>query len=545
MATLVCDTPVMGQHRGDGKSKVRSASRVAVFVGVTCAPAVLVIAGGSAAFATPVGTQFVPVATSVVWPATMADGTPESSTVTVDTAELAPGDQLPGGVQLTPGQNYFYVALHPSYAYSIDPHTPFAMPTTAATLVTAQGTVTGIPVPPSSFAIDESWYFPVSANPTSATLQVASFSKVLGDDRGNFTQWSFSPGPIEFVAQAVASSAVPGASQASAGSTASSSASAATRTVPHHGGNGGGPPVGVALGAGVVGAVVLGASGAALVSVRRRRAFARADREGRIVFTGPPALIAGAAALAGIARQPQQQNVVVELLGSLRIQGTKQPITAGPLLELICYLVLNPGESFTSVQIRESVWGLGRQPITSATFRNYRVALRKAFGPGVVVTDIYRYQLTDAVVSDWDQFRNSIAADDELAGQEDALALVRGPVLHGSFDGRKNAPFAWAVGIANDIEDRVTTTAVELAVACLGLDDPSRSDRAIRQGLLCADSNLRLRTVDLEVGAAIGGSREIGRRLEEGRAAVAGFPSDVGELEERARQLGWQEIVLS
>jgi hypothetical protein len=518
------------------------ARRVALIVAVTCAPAVLVLAGSSPAFATPVGTQFVPVATSVVWPATMADGTLESSTVTVDTAEVAPDAKLPGGVQLTPGQNYFYVALHPSYAYSIDPHTPFAMPTTAATLVTAQGTVTGIPVPPSSFAIDGSWYFPVPANLTSATLQVASFTKILGNDRGDFTQWTFNPAPIEFVAEPIASSAMPGASQASAGSSASNSASTATRTVPHHGGNGGGPPVGVALGAGVVGAVVLGAG---LVSVRRRRAFARADREGRIVLTGTPALIAGAAALAGIARQPQQQNVVVELLGSLRIQGTKQPITAGPLLELICYLVLNPGESFTSVQIRESVWGLGRQPITSTTFRNYMVALRKAFGPGVVVTDVYRYQLTDAVISDWDLFRNFIAVDDHLAGQEEALALVRGPVLHGSFDGKKNAPFAWAVGIANDIEDRVTTTAVELAVACLGLDESARSDRAIRQGLLCADTNLRLRTLDLEVGAAIGGPREIGRRLEEGRTAVAGFPSDVIELEERARQLGWQEIVLS
>jgi hypothetical protein len=483
----------------------------------------------------------------------MADGTPQSSTVTVDTAELAPGAKLPGGVQLTPGQNYFYVALHPSYAYSIDPHAPFAMPITAATLVTSQGTVPGIPIPPSSLTIDGSWYFPVPAKLTTATLQVTSFTKVLGDDRGNFTQRTFSPTPIEFVAQPGASPAVPGASQANVGSTASQSASAATRTAPHvgskggiaGGGKGGGPPMGVALGAGAVGAAILGATGAGLMSVRRRRAFARADREGRIVLAGPPALVAGATALAGVARKLQQQNVFVELLGSLRIQGTKQPITAGPLLELICYLVLNPGESFTSVQIRESVWGLGRQPITSATFRNYMVALRKAFGPGAVVTDVYRYQLTGAVISDWDLFRNSISAVDDLAGQEEALALVRGPVLHGSFDGKKNAPFAWAVGIANDIEDRVTTTAVELAIACLGLDDPSRSDKAIRQGLLCADSNLRLRTLDLEVGAAIGGPKEIGRRLEEGRAAVAGFPSDAVELEERARQLGWQEIVLS
>ena len=193
---------------------------------------------------------------------------------------------------------------------------------------------------------------------------------------------------------------------------------------------------------------------------------------------------------------------MVKLLGWLEIEGTKQPVTAGPLLELICYLVLNPGRSFTSVQIRESVWGLGRQPITSGAFRNYMVALRKAFGPGVVVTDRYRYELTDAVISDWDLFRAALEADDHLSGQEEALALVRGPVLHGSFDGKKNSPFAWAVGIANDIEDRITTTADDLAQAYLDLGDPAKASRAIAQGLLCADSNR---------GAAQDGPRGRGR----------------------------------
>jgi hypothetical protein len=555
---VVWDTPVMAT--GDSTALIARhmalfarrmsliARRTALIAGVASAPAFLALtvalASSSPALAAPVGTQFVPVPASVVWPATMADGTPESSTVTVDIAEVAPGAKLPGGAQLSSGRSYFYVALHPSYAYSIDPHTPIAMPPTTATLLTPQGTIAGIRTPPSSFTIDASWYFPVATGLTSATLQVASFTKVLGNDRGDFTQWTFNPTPISLVAQPVASASAPGAGHAPVGGVGSTSSSPATRTTTHSGGSGGGTPVGVLLRAGAAAAVVLGAARAGLVSVKRRRAFSRADREGRIVFTGPPALVAGSV-LAGAAKEPQQQSFVVELLGPLGVQGTTQPVTAGPLLELICYLVLHPGESFTSVQIRESVWGLGRQPITSATFRNYMVALRKAFRPGVVVTDVYRYQLTDAVVCDWDLFRNSMAADDELAGQEEALALVRGPVLHGSFDGKKNAPFAWAVGIANDIEDRVTTAAVELAIACLDLDDPSRSDKAIFQGLLCADSNLRLRILDLEVGAALGGPKEVGRRLREGRAAVAGFPGDVIELEERARQLGWQEIVLS
>ena len=108
------------------------------------------------------------------------------------------------------------------------------------------------------------------------------------------------------------------------------------------------------------------------------------------------------------------------------------------------FLALHPGKTFTSVQLRESIWGLGRRPITSNTFRVYMVALRKAFGPGVVVTDVYRYQLTEVVTSDWSMFRSALQADDELAGREQGLALVRGPVLHGSFDGKKNSPFSWA-----------------------------------------------------------------------------------------------------
>ncbi len=171
------------------------------------------------------------------------------------------------------------------------------------------------------------------------------------------------------------------------------------------------------------------------------------------------------------------------------------------------------------------------------------VQLRKAFGPGVVVTDVYRYQLTEAVTSDWDRFRAALGADDELAGREQGLDLVRGPVLHGSFDGKKNSPFSWATGVVNDIEDQVTSVAMALALACLELADPRRATKAVSQGLLCSEANLWLRTIDLRVGAALGGPTEVGRRLEAGRAAMATFPKDVAELEEEARSLGWASVV--
>jgi hypothetical protein len=541
MADVVWDTPaVTAQTRAVNArraSNFRSAVRAAA---VVCVPVCLVFAGSSAAFASPVGIQFVPLTSPVVWPATEADGTAHGSTVTVDTAEVALGSQLPGGVPLISNQRYFYVALHPSYLYAGDPNAPFAMPITAATLVTTHGTITGIPVPPSSLAIDGSWYFPVNGTVSSVTLNVASFTKVLGNERGDFNQWTFSPAPIDFVAQHVAGSTSPGVGQAGAGK--SQTGTPVATTAPQGGVKGDSTPVGVLIGAGAAGALVLGAAAAGLVSVVRRRTFTRADREGRIVFSGPPVLAAGAA-LAGAAVPRERHGIVVKLLGPLQVDGTKRPVTAGPLLELIVFLALNPGETFTSVQLQERIWGLGRKPIASQTLRKYMVELRKAFGTGVVVTDVYRYELTEAVISDWALCQaflvSGVAADDVLSGQEDALALVRGPVLHGSFDGKKNSPFSWAVGTVNDIEDNLTTVAAELALACLDIDDPKRAKQAVGQGLLCSEANLQLRLVDLRVGAALGGPKELGRRLEAGRAAMATFPQDVAVLERAARSLGW------
>ena len=517
---------------------------VVVLVGV--ASICLGAARSTAEAATSTVTPFVTASQTIVWPATAADGTPLSSTVTIDRAEFGPADQLPGGVQLNSTQTYFYVALHPSRAYGGDPVAPFAMPETAATLTTPTGTTSngmtsGIPGPTSSLTIDGSWYFPVQGNLTSATLQVAPFTKVLGNERGDFQPWTFSPTPIAFVAQpgdVTPDTGVASSGQVPPKGTKAPVTSGVGGTAPG-GSNPTGTPAGVLLGAGAASALVLGAATAGMVSIRRRRAFARADREGRVVLTGPPALVAGAVGLAGVGLPPGREWIVVKLLGSLVIDGTKRTVTAGPVLEIITFLALHPGQSFTSVQLRESIWGLGRQPIASQTFRKYMVELRKTCGTGVVVTDVYRYELTNRVTSDWDLFRAHASADDELEGKVAALGIVRGPVLHGCFDGKKNSPFSWAYDIANRIEDQVVEVAYDLARACLDLDEPSRAGQAVSQGLLCSTANLQLRTIDLQVGAALSGPDEVGRRLVAGRAAMATYPSDVAVLKQEAYSLGW------
>lgn len=498
-------------------------------------------ASGRAMATTSPVTPFVSATQPIVWPATAADGTPLSSTVTIDRAEFGPADRLPGGVQLDNAQTYFYVALHASRAYGGDPVAPFAMPQTAAILTTPTGTFDGIPGPTNSLTIDGSWYFPVQGNLTSATLRVAPFTKVLGNERGDFQPWTFSPTPITFVAQPVAvtpDTGVASGGQVPAKGTKPAVTSGVGGTAPG-GSKPTGTPAGMLLGAGAASGLVLGAATAGLVSIRRRRAFARADREGRVVLTGPPALVAGAVGLAGVGLPPGRQWIVVKLLGSLLIDGTKRTVTAGPVLEIVTFLALHPGESFTSIQLRESIWGLGREPIASQTFRKYMVELRKAFGTGVVVTDVHHYVLTDTVTSDWDLFQSFLAADDELTGQADALGLVRGPVLHGSFVGKKNSPFLWAFETASVIENDVVDVAGELALACLELGESKSASRAVKQGILCSSTNLWLRTIDLKVGVAVGGPRELDRRLDAGRAAMATFPNDVAELERAAGSLGW------
>jgi hypothetical protein len=45
--------------------------------------------------------------------------------------------------------------------------------------------------------------------------------------------------------------------------------------------------------------------------------------------------------------------------------------------------------------------------------------------------------------------------------------------------------------------------------------------------------------LDLRTGVALGGVRELIRRLEADRAVMATFPKDTERLEDEARHLGW------
>ena len=347
--------------------------------GAQCGPrqpavlAVLVMAWGSTAMAAPVGRQFHPATSSATWPAVSSEGHPGAPSSRWTSPRRLSGPTFLTPANWRPPSTTSSSRCTPATSTPATA-TPLHMPATAATLVTAQATSDRHPAT-SELRRRRQWYFPVAANLTTATLQVASFSKVLGNEAGDFINWTFSSdthrlrGPR---AVATCSRSGQGAAGNVAGRANGSEAAGWTQ--------GGGVPVGAVIGGTLGGIAILGAGSAAAVSVARRRAFYRADREGRVVLTGPPPLIAGAAVARVPAFHRRGHAIVVKLLGWLEVEGTKKPITAGPLLELITFLALNPGRSFTSVQIRESIWGLGRRPITSATFRKYMVEFRKAFG---------------------------------------------------------------------------------------------------------------------------------------------------------------------
>ncbi len=468
---------------------------------------------------------FEPAKVPVFLSATGAGGGPFPVQVDVLASTLLLGGAPSYVPAAPPGQSYLWIEFQTAEGQV--PSVPLALPVSAGTLVTAEGSVSpaGVDLGPASSRTD--WYFPVADSTTRATLEIGATTVTADGNNGTSQTYAIAPTTIGFRTAPAVSIPVPTVSgPGRRASVISASVSPAK-----------------ALGIGVGSLAVVAAAIPGLVVWRRRRAFYRADRQGRVILVGPPLL---GAQLAG-ARLPEEggveplpprprHSIVVKLLGWLEIAGVEPPVMAGPLREIVVFLVLNPGRSFTSVQLRESVWGLGRQPITPATFRKYMVHLRKAIGPGVVVIDRYRYEMTDAVTSDWAMF---LLLRNQDAGR--ALELVRGPVLNGCFDGKKNSPFAWAVAIANEIEDQITTVALDLADSYLDeLDDPVRATTALSHGLRCAQANLALRLLDLRTGAALGGVRELGRRLEAGRAAMATFPMDVEQLEEQARHLGWE-----
>ncbi len=71
-------------------------------------------------------------------------------------------------------------------------------------------------------------------------------------------------------------------------------------------------------------------------------------------------------------------TVTVAVLGELEVRGLAQPLTSAPVQELLCFLALHPGRSYTTAELRNAIWAEPRLEPTAKTFRNYVWMLRKA-----------------------------------------------------------------------------------------------------------------------------------------------------------------------
>lgn len=275
--------------------------------------------------------------------------------------------------------------------------------------------------------------------------------------------------------------------------------------------------------------------------VIRRRRYARADRAGQVVIVSPPELSPPPPPALGPGERPAEEASTtlersVRMLGPLEIGGLVRPLRRQPAEELFVFLVLHPGRSFTSAELRSAIWVLGRREVSVESFRNYVLDLRRSLGPDVLVTTGTRYRIAVPVHSDVAQFRTALANPERATGLEEALGLVRGPVLAGAFDGR-NAPYTWALPLVHELEAEIQDAASELAELAATTGDMARADWAIGQGLRCSPTDLRLLRSSIALGLAVGGAAELDKRLTAARARLRDFPADVEVLEAEARRL--------
>jgi hypothetical protein len=276
-----------------------------------------------------------------------------------------------------------------------------------------------------------------------------------------------------------------------------------------------------------------------VIPIWRRRAFRKADREGRVIFDGPPVPTErpGPAIAAPPAESPPEavsSGVLVAVLGPVVIEGLVRPVTRKPVNELLAFLALHPGQSFTTDELRSAIWTEGRTEPKADTLYTYVSALRRSLPPGALQKAGTRFTLTEAVTSDWSRFRTLVEGPDDRAERlGEALDLVRGPPFEGALSGR-NAPYAWATDLAHQIEVAVETAGHELAVLFLDAGDPVPADAVVGHVLQCVPASIVAREDSLRVGSLLGGPREVGRRLGVARHALG---DDAGLLEPLAEEL--------
>jgi hypothetical protein len=492
-------------------------------------------------------TTATPNPVTISFAGTASDGTAltlgvQLSDVIVSRFSPAEPTASPGG----PGSNFLTVSMQTDQSAGTGPSfNGFGtVPIGDISFVPTNGTaVPAQPPGPQLGFLEGSYAFVVPTGTTGGTIEVTAVSVsaleypgAVGSN-GGFTEVAFRPAsaavvvPPPSVAVTVPTTTEPTITRAH-----HSSPTKAALPKKHAAHGSSALPVAAGAGGGIVVLVLL-------IPIWRRRAYRKADGEGRVIVdspplpattadqaTAPPSAVALAVARTGV--------VDVKVIGPLHVDGVLRPVRLLPVRELLVFLALHRGQSFTTIELRNAIWVEGRTEPRAETFHNYLSDLRRSLPPGVLTKNGYHFALTDAVTSDWSRFETVLQGQDDRAERlEAALSLVRGSPFEGEFSGR-TSPFSWATDLCHQIEVGVEKAGHELATLSLDAGDPVPADAAVAQVLTCVPASIVAREDYLRVGSVLGGPRELDRRL---RAARAVMGNDARLLEPVAHGLGWVE----
>jgi hypothetical protein len=208
------------------------------------------------------------------------------------------------------------------------------------------------------------------------------------------------------------------------------------------------------------------------------------------------------------------------------------------VLELLCYLALRPGRSFTAVELRNAIWAEPRTEPSVQSFHNCVSKLRKALPDGVLERSGYRYRLTEVVVSDWGGFLAHTAAEDaRLPHLSAALALVRGRPFSG-VGGRDPEAYNWAISaLVAPMEMAIEEATHELVTLALADGDVALAEWALSRWPPDPPWSVVLEGDALRVAAARSGPVGVSRAFEAARTHLG---AEAALLVDLAHELGWK-----
>ncbi len=186
---------------------------------------------------------------------------------------------------------------------------------------------------------------------------------------------------------------------------------------------------------------------------------------------------------------PRVEEVVVEVMGEVRIRGAARPFHRAWSQELVIYLAMHPDGVSTEA------WATALWPerIMAATSLHSTASVaRRALGVDANGSDHLprshgRLRLGSSVTTDWTRFERLSAVQTRESWHQ-ALALVRGRL----FEGLRSADWTVLEGIAPAMEARIVDLSGRLSGASLAAHDPDEAEWAARQGLRVSPYDERL-----------------------------------------------------